>query len=98
MVSLTPEAQHRAVELARGHAVELAYWPTQDPTLAMGSREAVLDAYREARDALAARIRARFGKPRRSGDECALALLAYIQGWLRTAPHESRQTRAGRGR
>ena len=63
VVSLTPEAQHRATELARGRAVELIYWPTQDPTLAMGSREAVMDAYREVRDALAARIRERFGKP-----------------------------------
>jgi protein-tyrosine-phosphatase len=63
VVSLTPEAQHRAVEIARGHAVELAYWPTSDPTLVMGSREAVMDAYREARDVLAARIRERFGKP-----------------------------------
>ena len=63
VVSLTPEAQHRAVEIARGHAVELAYWPIQDPTLVMGSREAVLDAYREARDLIAQRIRERFGKP-----------------------------------
>jgi len=63
VVSLTPEAQHRAVELARGRAVELEYWPTHDPTLAMGSREAVLDAYREVRDALAERLKARFGQP-----------------------------------
>jgi protein-tyrosine-phosphatase len=63
VVSLTPEAQHRAVELARHHAVELAYWPTQDPTLVLGSREAVMTAYREVRDALAERIRERFGKP-----------------------------------
>jgi len=63
VVSLTPEAQHRAVELARGRAVELEYWPTHDPTLAMGSREAVLDAYREVRDALVERIKARFGQP-----------------------------------
>ncbi len=63
VVSLTPEAQHRAVELARGRAVELEYWPTHDPTLALGSREAVLGAYREARDGLAQRIRARFGAP-----------------------------------
>jgi protein-tyrosine-phosphatase len=62
VVSLTPEAQHRAVELARHNAVELEYWPTHDPTLTMGSRDAVLAAYRETRDALAARIRARFGK------------------------------------
>ena len=63
VVSLTPEAQHRSVELARGRAVELEYWPTHDPTLTMGSREAVLEAYREVRDALAEKIRARFGQP-----------------------------------
>jgi protein-tyrosine-phosphatase len=63
VISLTPEAQHRAVELARHNAVDLEYWPTQDPTLAMGSRDAVLAAYRETRDALAERLRQRFGKP-----------------------------------
>ena len=63
VVSLTPEAQHRAVELARGRAVELEYWPTHDPTLTMGSREAVLEAYREVRDGLAEKIRGRFGHP-----------------------------------
>jgi protein-tyrosine-phosphatase len=62
VISLTPEAQHRAVELARHHAVDIEYWPTQDPTLTMGSRDAVLEAYRETRDALAERIRGRFGK------------------------------------
>ena len=62
VVSLTPEAQHRAVELARHHAVDIEYWPTQDPTLTLGSRDAVLEAYRETRDALATRIRGRFGK------------------------------------
>jgi len=63
VVSLTPEAQHRAVELGRHRAVEFEYWPTLDPTLAMGAREVVLDAYREARDGLAARIGERFGRP-----------------------------------
>jgi len=63
VVSLTPEAQHRAVELARHRAIDIEYWPTLDPTLVMGSREAVLDAYREVRDALAAHIRQRFGAP-----------------------------------
>jgi protein-tyrosine-phosphatase len=63
VISLTPEAQHRAVELARHRAVDIEYWPTQDPTLTLGSREAVLGAYRETRDALVARIRQRFGKP-----------------------------------
>lgn len=60
VISLTPEAQHRAVELARGRAAEIEYWPTFDPTLTEGSRESRLTAYREVRDALAARIKARF--------------------------------------
>lgn len=63
VISLTPEAQHRAVEMARGRAVEIEYWPTHDPTLATGSREAVLGAYRQVRDDLRRKIEARFGKP-----------------------------------
>jgi protein-tyrosine-phosphatase len=62
VISLTPEAQHKAVELARSRSVEMEYWPTHDPTLAMGPRDEVLAAYREVRDALAARIRERFGQ------------------------------------
>jgi protein-tyrosine-phosphatase len=63
VISLTPEAQHRAVEMARGRAVDVEYWPTHDPTLASGSREAILDVYRKVRDDLRARILERFGKP-----------------------------------
>ena len=63
VVSLTPEAQHRAVEMARGRAVDVEYWPTFDPTLTEGSREATLQAYRKVRDDLRARILARFGRP-----------------------------------
>ncbi len=62
VISLTPEAQHRAVELTHGNATDIEYWPTHDPTLAAGSREQVMDAYRAVRDELANRIRARFGK------------------------------------
>jgi protein-tyrosine-phosphatase len=60
VISLTPEAQHRAVEMARGRAAEIEYWPTQDPTLQEGSRQARLDAYRLVRDSLAQRIARRF--------------------------------------
>jgi protein-tyrosine-phosphatase len=60
VVSLTPEAQHRAVELARGRAARIEYWPTFDPTLVEGSREARLAAYRGVRDELAARLMKRF--------------------------------------
>jgi len=62
VISLTPEAQHRAVELARGRAVEIEYWPVPDPTLVSGSREMILEAYRHSRDHLLDRIRRRFGK------------------------------------
>jgi len=60
IVSLTPEAQHRAVELTRGRAAEIEYWPTQDPTIVEGSREVRMAAYREVRDVLAAKIAERF--------------------------------------
>jgi len=60
VISLTPEAQHRAIELARGRDAEIEYWPTLDPTLTEGTREHRLEAYRHVRDGLAARIRERF--------------------------------------
>lgn len=62
VVSLTPEAQHSAVELARGRATSIEYWPTFDPTLVEGSRETRVAAYRAVRDALALRIANRFGQ------------------------------------
>ncbi|THD80648.1 MAG: low molecular weight phosphatase family protein [Phenylobacterium sp.] len=62
VVSLTPESQHRAVEMARGRAADIEYWPIFDPTLAEGSREARLEVYRSVRDALAARIAERFSE------------------------------------
>jgi protein-tyrosine-phosphatase len=60
VVSLTPEAQHRAVELARGRAVQLEYWPIMDPTLEGGSREQRMEAYRATRRELMRRISERF--------------------------------------
>ncbi len=67
VISLTPEAHHRALELGRGQAVEIEYWPTLDPTLASGSRETVLEAYRAVRGALEARLRQRFPPVRTFG-------------------------------
>jgi protein-tyrosine-phosphatase len=61
VISLTPQAQHRAIELARGRDAEIEYWPTQDPSLTEGTREQRLESYRQVRDGLIARIRARFG-------------------------------------
>ena len=58
IVTLAPEAHHAALELTRSMAVEVEYWPTADPTLATGSREHILDAYRDVRERLSARIEA----------------------------------------
>ena len=60
IVTLSPEAHHRALELTRTAAVDVEYWPTADPTVQEGSRDQRLDAYRQVRDQLQARIRARF--------------------------------------
>lgn len=56
IVALTPEAQHRAVELTRSSACEVVYWRTFDPSLVEGNREVRLAAYREARAALRRQI------------------------------------------
>jgi len=56
IVTLSPEAHHKALELTRTLAVEVLYWPTLDPTVIEGSRERVLEAYRNVRDGLLERI------------------------------------------
>jgi protein-tyrosine-phosphatase len=63
VVTLSPEAHHQALELTRTMAVEVEYWPTLDATVMRGhgSREQLLQAYREVRDGLFQRIRRRFG-------------------------------------
>ena len=61
IISLAPEAHHKALELTRTIAAEVEYWPTPDPTAIEGTREQRLSAYREVRDQLTERIKARFG-------------------------------------
>ena len=63
IVTLTPQAHHRALELTRTSAVDVEYWPTPDPSAVEGSRAQRLDAYRELRDQLLTRIRERFAGP-----------------------------------
>jgi protein-tyrosine-phosphatase len=62
IVTLSPPAHHKALELTRTIAADVEYWPTVDPTGIVGSREQKLDAYREVRDTLMAQIRRRFGR------------------------------------
>jgi protein-tyrosine-phosphatase len=60
VLSLSPEAQHKAVDLTRHMACDVEYWPVFDPTAVEGSRETRLDAYREVREHLMRRILQRF--------------------------------------
>ena len=62
IVSLSPEAHHRSIELTRTSAAEVEYWNTLDPSLVEGNRETRLDAYRALRDFLTERIDARLGE------------------------------------
>jgi len=63
IITLSPEAHHQALELTRTMAVDVEYWPTFDASLmtGQGSREQILQAYREVRDRLFQRIKQRFG-------------------------------------
>ncbi|VAW13429.1 Arsenate reductase glutaredoxin-coupled, LMWP family [hydrothermal vent metagenome] len=60
VISLAPEAHHRALEMTRIMAIEAEYWPTGDPSLTQGNREQTLAAYRGVRDTLSRRIEGRF--------------------------------------
>jgi len=65
-ITLSPEAQHRAIDLAHTSAIEIEYWPTMDPTIVEGSRDQRLDAYRATRDGIMKRIKGRFSEQRAS--------------------------------
>jgi len=61
IVTLSPPAHHKALDLTRTLAADVEYWPTPDPTAIEGSREQKLEAYRAVRDELERHIRDRFG-------------------------------------
>lgn len=60
IISLSPEAHHRALEMTRTMACEVELWNTFDASVVEGNRETRLDAYRAVRDTLMRRIRERF--------------------------------------
>jgi protein-tyrosine-phosphatase len=63
IITLSPEAHHKALELTRTLAADVEYWPTPDPVGLEGTREQRLDAYRAVREGLIERIRHRFARP-----------------------------------
>ena len=60
-ITLSPEAHHRTLELTRTQSLAVEYWPTFDPSGAVGARDQILAAYRELRTRLTERIQRRFG-------------------------------------
>ena len=60
IITLSPEAQHKAMELTRVMACEVKFWNTFDPSIVEGNRETRLDAFRQVRDQLMERIKAHF--------------------------------------
>ena len=62
IITLSPEAHHKALELTHTIAADVEYWPTHDPTGTEGSREQKLQAYRDVCDGLLLRIRKRFAR------------------------------------
>lgn len=63
VVALSPASQRRALELTRFFHLDVEYWPIMDPTGLGESRTDKLDAYRQSRDQIIARLADRFGAP-----------------------------------
>jgi protein-tyrosine-phosphatase len=61
VITLSPEAQHKAIEMTRVMACDVEFWNTFDPSLIESeNRETILKAYRQVRDQLLMRLKARF--------------------------------------
>ena len=61
VIPMSPEAQHRAMEITRVMACEVEFWNTFDPSmLGTADRDQSLEAYRQVRDQLMQKIKRRF--------------------------------------
>ena len=61
VITLSPEAQHKAIEMTRVMACDVEFWNTFDPSLVESeNRETILEAYRQVRDQLLMRLKTRF--------------------------------------
>lgn len=63
IVTLSPEAHHKVLDMTRSIAADVEYWPMPDPSVVQGSRDQKLDAYRAVRDSLQKKIHARLSTP-----------------------------------
>ncbi len=60
VITLSPQARHKAMEITRAQAVDVEYWKVPDPSAYEGTREQRLAAYRQARDEILKQLRQRF--------------------------------------
>lgn len=63
VLALSPASQRRALDLTQFYHLTVEYWPILDPTGLGEGRAARLDAYRQARDMIIARLVERWGPP-----------------------------------
>ena len=64
VVALSPASQRHALELTRYFHLDVEYWPILDPTGLGETRADKLASYRQARDQIIDRMKARFGPPK----------------------------------
>ena len=61
VIPMSPDAQHRTMEITRVMACEVEFWNTFDPSmLGTADRDQRLEAYRQVRDQLMQKIKRRF--------------------------------------
>ncbi len=60
IITLSPEAHHRALEVTRLQACDVEYWPTFDPLLQEGNADQRMNAFRQVRDSLNRKLYKRF--------------------------------------
>ncbi len=60
IVALSPASQRMAMELARHAHIAVEYWPILDPTGLGDGRDENMASYRQSRDQIMGRLKARF--------------------------------------
>ncbi|MCZ7677086.1 MAG: low molecular weight phosphatase family protein [Roseovarius sp.] len=63
IVALSPASQRKALDLTRLYHLDVVYWPILDPTGLGETREARLNAYRQARDQIIKHVKDMWGDP-----------------------------------
>ncbi|WP_209740334.1 low molecular weight phosphatase family protein [Aureimonas populi] len=74
VVTMSPEAHHVALDRSGAEAVAVEFWPMPDPSVVTGSRQQILDAYRDLYRRIEAKLtelRERAASGGQSGDRGA---------------------------